>query len=153
MVAGDSRRIVVIRNISSNLIEEAILILRNRPDEPETPARGKPKRAGRRGGMTSCSGKRSTGDYMRSTDSPGSGTDGYFGIFRLRIHAGSVVTSCRAAALLPLSLSPGCFERRRRPDNLCMYCLQCFSSGWVTQNPCSAQRMQGRLVQKEVKSI
>jgi hypothetical protein len=31
MVAGDTRRVVVIKNISSNLIEEAILILRNEP--------------------------------------------------------------------------------------------------------------------------
>lgn len=31
MVAGDSKKIVVIKNISSNLIEEAILILRNEP--------------------------------------------------------------------------------------------------------------------------
>lgn len=29
MVAGDAKRVVVIRNISSNLIEEAILILRS----------------------------------------------------------------------------------------------------------------------------
>jgi len=34
MVAGGSRRIVVIKNIASNLIEEAILILRGGPDEP-----------------------------------------------------------------------------------------------------------------------
>ena len=33
MVADDTKRIVVIKNISSNLIEEAILILKNRPDE------------------------------------------------------------------------------------------------------------------------
>jgi hypothetical protein len=31
MVAGDTKRIVVIKNISSNLIEEAILILKNDP--------------------------------------------------------------------------------------------------------------------------
>lgn len=32
MVAGDSKRIVVIKNISSNLIEEAILILKGGPE-------------------------------------------------------------------------------------------------------------------------
>lgn len=32
MVAGDSKRIVVIKNISSNLIEEAILILKGESD-------------------------------------------------------------------------------------------------------------------------
>ena len=31
MVAGDTKKIVVIKNISSNLIEEAILILKNDP--------------------------------------------------------------------------------------------------------------------------
>lgn len=31
MVAGDTKRIIVIKNISSNLIEEAILILKNEP--------------------------------------------------------------------------------------------------------------------------
>lgn len=31
MVLGDTRRVVVIKGISSNLIEEAILILRNEP--------------------------------------------------------------------------------------------------------------------------
>lgn len=35
MVAGDSKRIVVIKNISSNLIEEAILILRGGSDVSE----------------------------------------------------------------------------------------------------------------------
>lgn len=34
MVAGDSKRIVVIKNISSNLIEEAILILKPGPEAP-----------------------------------------------------------------------------------------------------------------------
>lgn len=34
MVAGDSKRIVVIKNISSNLIEEAILILKPGPETP-----------------------------------------------------------------------------------------------------------------------
>jgi len=41
MVAGDSRRIVVIKNIASNLIEEAILILRGGPDEPSDTGREK----------------------------------------------------------------------------------------------------------------
>jgi hypothetical protein len=31
MVAGDTKKIIVIKNISSNLIEEAILILKNDP--------------------------------------------------------------------------------------------------------------------------
>lgn len=31
MVAGDTKKVVVIKNISSNLIEEAILILKNEP--------------------------------------------------------------------------------------------------------------------------
>lgn len=31
MVAGDTKRVIVIKNISSNLIEEAILILKNEP--------------------------------------------------------------------------------------------------------------------------
>ena len=31
MVAGDTKRVIVIKNISSNLIEEAILILKNDP--------------------------------------------------------------------------------------------------------------------------
>ena len=31
MVAGDTKRVVVIKNISSNLVEEAILILKNEP--------------------------------------------------------------------------------------------------------------------------
>lgn len=33
MVAGDTKRIVVIKNISSNMIEEVILILKNGADE------------------------------------------------------------------------------------------------------------------------
>src|SRR5690606_29380019 len=41
MVAGDSRRIVVIKNIASNLIEEAILMLRRRPDEQADSSGGK----------------------------------------------------------------------------------------------------------------
>jgi hypothetical protein len=32
MVAGDTKRVVVIKNISSNLIEEAILILKSGPE-------------------------------------------------------------------------------------------------------------------------
>jgi hypothetical protein len=36
MVAGDSKRIVVIKNISSNLIEEAILILRGGSDTSDS---------------------------------------------------------------------------------------------------------------------
>jgi hypothetical protein len=35
MVAGDTKRVIVIKNISSNLIEEAILILKNEPGVPE----------------------------------------------------------------------------------------------------------------------
>ncbi|MGE5614955.1 MAG: hypothetical protein ACM3XR_11190 [Bacillota bacterium] len=35
MVAGDTKRVIVIKNISSNLIEEAILILKNEPGAPE----------------------------------------------------------------------------------------------------------------------
>jgi hypothetical protein len=35
MVAGDTKRVIVIKNISSNLIEEAILILKNEPGTPE----------------------------------------------------------------------------------------------------------------------
>jgi hypothetical protein len=35
MVAGDTKRVIVIKNISSNLIEEAILILKNGPGVPE----------------------------------------------------------------------------------------------------------------------
>ncbi len=35
MVLGDTRRVVVLKNISSNLIEEAILILKNEPGEKE----------------------------------------------------------------------------------------------------------------------
>ncbi len=31
MVAGDTKRVIVIKNIASNLIEEAILILKNEP--------------------------------------------------------------------------------------------------------------------------
>lgn len=36
MVAGDTKRIIVIKNISSNLIEEAILILKNEPVTKES---------------------------------------------------------------------------------------------------------------------
>ncbi len=36
MVAGDTKKIVVIKNISSNLIEEAILILKSDPDSKRT---------------------------------------------------------------------------------------------------------------------
>ncbi|MGI6668063.1 MAG: hypothetical protein ACOX4M_00970 [Acetivibrionales bacterium] len=35
MVAGDTKRVIVIKNISSNLIEEAILILKNEPGIPK----------------------------------------------------------------------------------------------------------------------
>lgn len=35
MVAGNTKRIVVIKNISSNLIEEAIFILKSEPDVPK----------------------------------------------------------------------------------------------------------------------
>lgn len=35
MVAGDTKKIVVIKNISSNLIEEAILILKSEPGAQE----------------------------------------------------------------------------------------------------------------------
>lgn len=35
MVAGDTKRVIVIKNISSNLIEEAILILKSEPGIPE----------------------------------------------------------------------------------------------------------------------
>lgn len=42
MVAGDTKRVVVIRNISSNLIEEAILILKNGPDAVREDSKGKP---------------------------------------------------------------------------------------------------------------
>jgi hypothetical protein len=45
MVAGDSKRIVVIKNISSNLIEEAILILKPGQDAPEVSG-GKPAQNG-----------------------------------------------------------------------------------------------------------
>ncbi len=44
MVADDTKRVIVIKNISSNIIEEAILILKNRPDtaagdQSQNPAR------------------------------------------------------------------------------------------------------------------
>ncbi len=42
MVAGDSKRIVVIKNISSNLIEEAILILKPGRDTPAGTGGSKP---------------------------------------------------------------------------------------------------------------
>lgn len=42
MVAGDSKRIVVIKNISSNLIEEAILILKPGQDAPAETGGSKP---------------------------------------------------------------------------------------------------------------
>ncbi len=45
MVAGDSKRIVVIKNISSNLIEEAILILKGGSDEPVSSKTGKQARS------------------------------------------------------------------------------------------------------------
>lgn len=35
MVAGDTKRIIVIKNISSNLIEEAIIILKSEPGAQE----------------------------------------------------------------------------------------------------------------------
>ena len=35
MVAGDTKKIIVIKNISSNLIEEAILILKSNPGDLE----------------------------------------------------------------------------------------------------------------------
>jgi hypothetical protein len=41
MVAGDSKRIVVIKNISSNLIEEAILILKPGQETPAESGSGK----------------------------------------------------------------------------------------------------------------
>jgi hypothetical protein len=41
MVAGDTKRVVVIKNISSNLIEEAILILKSGPETQED-RKGKP---------------------------------------------------------------------------------------------------------------
>ncbi len=46
MVAGDSKRIVVIKNISSNLIEEAILILKPGPDVPGGNNNHKPQQNG-----------------------------------------------------------------------------------------------------------
>lgn len=42
MVAGDTKRIIVIKNISSNLIEEAILILKNEPDQAALSRQDKP---------------------------------------------------------------------------------------------------------------
>ncbi|NLK86702.1 MAG: hypothetical protein GX279_04320 [Clostridiaceae bacterium] len=42
MVDGDSKRIVIIKNISSNLIEEAILILKPGQDAPSAAGSGKP---------------------------------------------------------------------------------------------------------------
>ncbi len=47
MVAGDTKKIIVIKNISSSLIEEVILILKNEPDilrrhELEKPVQSKP---------------------------------------------------------------------------------------------------------------
>lgn len=44
MVAGDAKRIVVIKNIASNLIEEAILILKPGQDIPADSGSGKPDR-------------------------------------------------------------------------------------------------------------
>lgn len=46
MVAGDTKKIIVIKNISSNLIEEAILILKSEPgtkecNQLEKPVQGK----------------------------------------------------------------------------------------------------------------
>lgn len=41
MVAGDSRRVVVIKNISSDLIEEAILILKSDPGKTAEDDMGK----------------------------------------------------------------------------------------------------------------
>lgn len=42
MVAGDTKRVVVIKNISSNLIEEAILILKSSPDNARGDGKDKP---------------------------------------------------------------------------------------------------------------
>ena len=42
MVAGDTKRVVVIKNISSNLIEEAILILKSGPEAVREDGKGKP---------------------------------------------------------------------------------------------------------------
>jgi hypothetical protein len=42
MVAGDTKKIIVIKNISSNLIEEAIIILRNEPGGQENNQLDKP---------------------------------------------------------------------------------------------------------------
>lgn len=46
MVAGDTKKIVVIKNISSNLIEEAILILKNEPGAQDCNRLEKPARGG-----------------------------------------------------------------------------------------------------------
>jgi len=50
MVAGDTKRIIVIKNISSNLIEEAIIILKNEPvaqehGRHEDPMKSKPAKS------------------------------------------------------------------------------------------------------------
>ena len=42
MVAGDTKKIIVIKNISSNLIEEAIIILKNEPGTQELDQQEKP---------------------------------------------------------------------------------------------------------------
>jgi hypothetical protein len=106
MVAGDSRRIVVIRNISSNLIEEAILILRNRPDEPEDTGAGKAEegRPARRNDFLLREAERIINDYIKEHGLARKRNRRLFpGILsRLRIHAGSVVNILLAAAALLL---------------------------------------------------
>ena len=80
MVAGDSRRIVVIKNIASNLIEEAILILRSGPDETAGTGARRPGQSGTgpRNDFLLREAERIINDYMKEHGLAVRRKDGYF---------------------------------------------------------------------------
>jgi hypothetical protein len=106
MVAGDSRRIVVIKNIASNLIEEAILILRSGPDETAGTGARRPGQSGTgpRNDFLLREAERIINDYMKEHGLAVKKKRRLFpgGLSRFRISVDSVVNIMLAAAVLLL---------------------------------------------------